>query len=53
MTTTAPVVPEFGAFTIVGNVLLPNEPGEVYHTTVMHTTLPNEVAVVFVIKPAR
>ncbi|MEZ4738008.1 MAG: hypothetical protein R2818_01290 [Flavobacteriales bacterium] len=50
MTTSTHIVPVYRALTIAGNVLDRDEDGEVYHTLVVDTTLPEAVEVVYMVK---
>ena len=43
MTSSTPIVPVYRALTVAGNVMDRDEYGEVYHTCVVDTTLPEEV----------
>lgn len=47
MTTSIPIVPTYGALTIVGNVLEKDREGDVHHVVVVSTTLQNEVHVTY------
>ncbi len=47
MNSSTPIVPTYRALTIVGNVLDKDDKGEVHHTLVVHTTLPEEVQVTY------
>ena len=53
MTKSLAIVPVYRALSIAGNVLVKNGRGEVYHTIVVHTTLLDEVHVVYVVKAGR
>lgn len=44
------MVPVYRALTVAGNVLDRDEDGEVYHTLVVDTTLPEAVEVVYMVK---
>jgi hypothetical protein len=50
LTSSTPIVPVYRALTVAGNVLDRDEYGEVYHTCVVDTTLPDEVEVVYEVK---
>ncbi len=50
MTSSTPIVPVYRALTVAGNVLDRDEYGEVYHTCVVDTTLPEKVEVVYLVK---
>ena len=50
MTTSTPIIPVYRALTIAGNVLDRDEYGEVYHTLVVDTTLPDAAEVVYLVK---
>ena len=53
MTSSTPIVPSYRALTIVGNVLEKDHAGEVHHSVVVNTTLPNEVSVTYEVTSAR
>ena len=53
MNASLPIVPVYRALTIVGNVLVKDELGEVHHAVVVDTTLPDDVTVVYSIKATR
>ncbi len=50
MTTSTPIIPVYRGLTVAGNVLDRDEYGEVYHTCVVDTTLPEKVEVVYLLK---
>jgi hypothetical protein len=50
VTSSTPIVPVYRALTVAGNVLDRDEYGEVYHTCVVDTTLPEMVEVVYLLK---
>jgi hypothetical protein len=50
VTSSTPIVPVYRALTVAGNVLDRDEYGEVYHTCVVDTTLPEKVKVVYLLK---
>lgn len=50
MTTSTPIIPVYRGLTVAGNVLDRDEFGEVYHTCVVDTTLPDAVEVVYLLK---
>jgi len=50
VTSSTPIVPVYRALTVAGNVLDRDEYGEVYHTCVVDTTLPEKVEVVYLVK---
>jgi hypothetical protein len=50
LTSSTPIIPVYRALTVAGNVLDRDEYGEVYHTCVVDTTLPEKVVVVFEVK---
>jgi len=47
LTSSTPIIPSYRPLPIAGNVLEKDEQGEVYHTLVTDTTLPDAVEVVF------
>lgn len=47
MTSSTPIIPSYRALTISGNVLERDEFGDVHHTVVVDTTLPEAVEVVY------
>ena len=49
MTASLPIVPVYRALTIVGNVLVKDEGGEVHHAIVVDTTLSEEVQVTYLV----
>lgn len=53
MTSSTAIVPVYRGLTLAGNVLDRDEHGEVYHTTVVDTTLPEEVAIVYDLRATR
>lgn len=50
MTSSVPIIPVYRGLTVAGNVLERDEYGEVYHTCVAVTTLPDQVQVVYLVK---
>ncbi|HRO98949.1 MAG TPA: hypothetical protein PLN54_05890 [Flavobacteriales bacterium] len=50
MTSSTPIIPVYRGLTLVGTVLGRDEHGEVYHTYVADTTLPDMVEVVYEVK---
>jgi hypothetical protein len=50
LTTSTPIIPVYRGLTVAGNVLDRDEYGEVYHTCVVDTTLPEKVEVVYLLK---
>ncbi|MCB0791520.1 MAG: hypothetical protein H6595_07040 [Flavobacteriales bacterium] len=50
MTTSPYIIPVYRALTIAGNVLEKDETGDMVHATVVSTTLPEEVEVVYDIR---
>ena len=50
MTSSTPIVPVYRALTVACNVLDRDEYGEVCHTCVVDTTLPEKVEVVYLVK---
>jgi len=50
VTTSTPIIPVYRGLTVAGNVLDRDEYGEVYHTCVVDTTLPEKVEVVYLVK---
>ena len=50
MTSTSPIIPVYRGLTVAGNVLERDEFGQVYHTCVADSTLPEEVEVVYDIR---
>ncbi len=50
MTYYTPIIPVYRGLTVAGNVLDRDEYGEVYHTCVVDTTLPDAVEVVYLVK---
>lgn len=50
MNSSIQAIPVFRALTIAGIVLDRDEQGEVYHTLVVDTTLPEEVEVAYLVK---
>jgi hypothetical protein len=55
VTTSTPIIPVYRGLTVAGNVLVRyisdrDEYGEVYHTCVVDTTLPDAVEVVYLLK---
>lgn len=53
MTSSTAIVPVYRGLTLAGNVLDKDEYGEVYHTTVVDTTLPEEVTIVYDLRSKR
>lgn len=47
MTSSTAIIPVYRGLTVAGNVLDRDEFGQVYHTCVVDTTLPEEVEVVY------
>jgi hypothetical protein len=50
VTSSTPIIPVYRGLTVAGNVLDRDEYGEVYHTLVVDTTLPDAVEVVYRVK---
>jgi hypothetical protein len=50
VTTSTPIIPVYRGLTVAGNVLDRDEYGQVYHTCVVDTTLPEKVEVVYLLK---
>lgn len=50
MTSSTPIIPIYRGLTVAGNVLDRDEYGQVYHTCVVDTTLPEKVEVVYLVK---
>lgn len=50
MTSSTPIIPVYRGLTVAGNVLDRDEFGDVYHTLVVDTTLPDTVEVVYLVK---
>ncbi len=50
MTSSTPIIPVYRGLTLAGNVLDRDEYGEVHHTCVVDTTLPDRVEVVYLLK---
>jgi len=50
VTSSTPIIPVYRGLTVAGNVLDRDEFGEVYHTLVVDTTLPEKVEVVYLVK---
>ena len=50
MTSSTPIIPVYRGLTVAGNVLDRDEYGEVYHTLVVDTTLPEKTEVVYLVK---
>lgn len=50
MISSTPIIPVYRGLTVAGNVLDRDEHGEVYHTCVVDTTLPEKVEVVYLLK---
>jgi hypothetical protein len=50
LTSSSPIIPVYRGLTVAGNVLDRDEYGQVYHTCVVDTTLPEPVEVVYMVK---
>ena len=50
LTTSTPIIPVYRGLTVAGNVLDRDEYGQVYHTCVVDTTLPDAMEVVYLLK---
>jgi hypothetical protein len=50
LTSSTPIIPVYRGLTFVGSVLDRDEHGEVHHTCVVDTTLPDAVEVVYEVK---
>jgi hypothetical protein len=50
VTSSTPIIPIYRGLTVAGNVLDRDEYGQVHHTCVVDTTLPETVEVVYQVK---